>query len=409
MNTQQEFKKIKVIKEGNIASPIGFSAGGVHAGLKKKNKDFAWLKSDVLANAAGVYTRNPFKAAPLKVTEQSIKQNKTLSAIVVNSAVANACTGPEGYRDALTMRKKAADVLNVPTETVAIASTGVIGTLLPMDKIAYGCELMQDQKNWNNQAFDEAILTTDKITKHLAVEVEISGQKVTIGGTAKGSGMIHPNMATMLGFITTDAKIAYEDLQKLLKEAVDDTFNMITVDGDTSTNDMVLTLANGLSGIKIQYCDEENWMLFKQAFKIVAKHLAMYIAKDGEGATKLIQVKIKGAQSKKIAGQVAKGIISSNLVKTAIFGKDPNIGRLASAIGNFYPQVNPHDVNIWLCGMLVVNHGLAAPFNELTLKKLMENELILVEATIGKEKFEQEAFGCDLTYDYVKINASYRT
>ncbi|MCD8914777.1 bifunctional glutamate N-acetyltransferase/amino-acid acetyltransferase ArgJ [Staphylococcus simulans] len=407
MNTTQH--AYKVIEAGDAASPKGFSSGGVHAGLKKKKRDFGWIVSEVPANAAGVYTVNPFKAAPLKVTEQTVKIHQTLRAIVVNSGVANACTGPKGYRDALAMRSKAAQELEVPVNEVAIASTGVIGTLLPMDAIYYGCSKIKEAAYQNSQYFNEAILTTDTTAKHIAVEVEIDHQIVTIGGTAKGSGMIHPNMATMLGFMTTDAVIDSKHLQGLLKEVVDDTFNMITVDGDTSTNDMVLVLANGKVSTNPLTPEHPAWNQFKAAFLKVAKHLAIAIAKDGEGATKLVKVKVTGAPTKTIAGQTAKGIISSNLVKTALFGEDPNVGRLSSAIGNFYPNVRPNEVNIWLCGTLVVNNGLPADFNESDLKAQMGNHIIDITATIGKGKYEQEAFGCDLSYDYVRINASYRT
>ncbi|WP_412521347.1 bifunctional glutamate N-acetyltransferase/amino-acid acetyltransferase ArgJ [Staphylococcus simulans] len=404
--TQQEFK---VLKQGDVASPKGFKAGGLHVGLKKQKRDFGWIISEVPAQAAGIYTVNPFQAAPLKVTQQSIALNHEMRAIIVNSGVANACTGPQGYRDALAMRSRAAQTLEIPTDSVAIASTGVIGTLLPMDLIEYGCSQIKQPEYNQSTYFNNAILTTDTASKHIAVEVEINQKTITIGGTAKGSGMIHPNMATMLGFITTDAKIESHYLHALLKSVANDTFNMITVDGDTSTNDMVLVYANGLAENEALSPQHAEWAKFKAAFFKVAQYLAMSIAKDGEGATKLVRVKVNGAPSKHIAGQTAKGIISSNLVKTALFGEDPNIGRLASAIGNVYPEVKPHDVNIWLCDTLVVSNGLPVLFDESALKEKMSADYIEVIATIGKEKFSQEAFGCDLSYDYVRINASYRT
>lgn len=404
-----EESKFKIDQSGDVSSPLGFISGGLHTGLRKSKHDFGWIYSTTEAQAAGVYTLNRFKAAPLKLTQDSIAVNNTLQAIVVNSAIANACTGEQGIKDAQDMQSWVAQKLNIANNNVGVASTGVIGDFLPMDKIQYGAEhVLEEQYNYGEN-FNKAILTTDLFPKHVAVEVDIDGQKVTIGGTAKGSGMIHPNMATMLGFITTDANIASSKLQQVLKSAIDSSFNMITVDGDCSTNDMVLFMANGQ--VNHNELDEKhpNWQAFVAAVKYVCNTLAKSIAKDGEGATKLVTSKVTGAENIEEARKIAKSIVSSNLVKTAIHGEDANFGRIVAAIGCASELVDPNETFVTLCGLPVVDKGVFLSFDEEEMKKRLSEDNIAISAQVGKGEGQAVAYGCDLSYDYVRINASYRT
>ncbi|MCG7339112.1 bifunctional glutamate N-acetyltransferase/amino-acid acetyltransferase ArgJ [Staphylococcus sp. ACRSN] len=401
--------QLNVDLQGDVSSPSGFVAGGFHVGLRKKRKDFGWIYSENEAAAAGVYTLNRFKAAPLQVTEACINNNQTLQAIVVNSANANACTGEKGLQDAKDTQTWVAEQLNLPAHNVGVASTGVIGSFLPMDKIKYGTQnVMKDGFN-QGDFFSEAILTTDTMTKHLSVQVEIDGETVTIGGTAKGSGMIHPNMATMLGFVTTDANIESIDLTTALKQSVDQSFNMITVDGDTSTNDMVLFMANGQAKNNALTPAHSEWHKFNYALNFVTQYLAKAIAKDGEGATKLVTAKVKGAVDSEEARMIAKSIVSSNLVKSAIHGEDANFGRIITAIGYASQNVEPHETYVTLAEVPVVAEGMALEFDELQLKEQLEADTIEIEVNVGSGEGEAAAYGCDLSYDYIRINASYRT
>ena len=345
--------KIHILKKGHVTSPKGFTAGGIHCGLRKTKLDFGWIHSETPAAAAGVYTLNTFQAAPVKVTKESIEKDNLLQTIVVNSANANSCTGEQGYLDALTMQKMTADKIGVDQSHVAVVSTGVIGVPLPMEKILYGINSIDNQKA-SAVDFEHAILTTDTATKHIAVQLEIDNQTITIGGAAKGSGMIHPNMATMLSFITTDAKVEAKSLQLALRDVTDKSFNMITVDGDCSTNDMVLVMANGQQNNALLNESHSDWHLFKEALQFVSQELAKMIARDGEGATKLIEVHVKGAPTEIVAAQVAKAVISSNLVKTAIYGADPNWGRIICAIGYSKQPLDPESVCISLGDIEVV-------------------------------------------------------
>lgn len=399
--------KLQILKNGHVTSPKGYSAGGVHCGLRKKKLDFGWIHSENPATAAGVYTLNAFQAAPLKVTKESIEKEKLIQTIVVNSANANACTGEQGYLDALETQRKTAGKMGVAVDHVAVASTGVIGVPLPMEKVRAGIELMDD--NSSSENFEHAILTTDTVTKHIAVQLEIDGQMITIGGAAKGSGMIHPNMATMLSFITTDAAVEATSLQQALREVTDQSFNMITVDGDCSTNDMVLVLANGKQKNNILNELHPEWQVFKQALQFVSKELAKMIARDGEGATKLIEVQVSGASSITAAGQIAKAIISSNLVKTAVYGADPNWGRIVCAIGYSEQPLDPQKVCVSLGDIEVVKNGLPVDFDEAEGELYLGNETVVLKIDLQNGSHEATAWGCDLTYDYVKINASYRT
>ena len=364
-----EESKFKIDESGDVSSPLGFISGGLHTGLRKSKHDFGWIYSTTEAQAAGVYTLNRFKAAPLQLTQDSIAVNHTLQAIVVNSAYANACTGEQGMKDAQDMQNWVATKLNIANHNIGVASTGVIGDCLPMDKIQYGADHVLEEQYNVSENFNKAILTTDLFPKHVAVEVDIDGQKVTIGGTAKGSGMIHPNMATMLGFITTDANIAASKLQQVLKSAIDASFNMITVDGDCRTNDMVLFMANGQVNHNELDDKHPNWQAFVAAVQYVCSTLAKSIAKDGEGATKLVTSKVTGAENIDEARKIAKSIVSSNLVKTAIHGEDANFGRIVAAIGYASEMVNPNDTFVTLCRLPVVDKGVFLSFYEEENKK----------------------------------------
>lgn len=402
-------KEMVVLKDGHVTTPKGFTAGGLHAGLRYKKLDFGWIHSKTPATAAGVYTLNKFQAAPLVVTKKSLEKEHKIQTIVVNSANANSCTGEQGYQDALEMQQLAAEKMKVNTDHVAVASTGIIGELLPMDKICAAIMDMDQEDHFGAENFEQAILTTDTVTKHIAVQLEIDGKTITIGGAAKGSGMIEPNMATMLSFITTDAEVEAASLQQALRDVTNKTFNMITVDGDCSTNDMVLVLANGEQGNHPLNESHPEWPRFVKAFQFVSEELAKQIAKDGEGATKLVEVNVQGAPSEEAAKKVAKAIISSNLVKTAIYGADPNWGRIVAAVGYSEQPIDPYKVNVAIGDVLVVENGLPASFDEAEAKQEMLGDTVILHVDLQDGGYGATAWGCDLTYEYVKINASYRT
>ncbi|MFP7492732.1 bifunctional glutamate N-acetyltransferase/amino-acid acetyltransferase ArgJ [Terribacillus saccharophilus] len=397
-----------VIENGTITSPAGFQAGGVAIGLRKHNKlDMGWVHSDVPAAAAGVYTLNAFRAAPLLVTEESILQEGKLQAIVVNSANANACTGEEGLANAYRMRKAFADQVGIEVQHAAVASTGLIGVQLPMDKIMAGIQSISGEGQADD--FAQAILTTDTCTKQVAVSVEIDGMEITIGGAAKGSGMIHPNMATMLAFMTTDAVIPNDALEQLLKTTTDESYNMITVDGDTSTNDMVLVLANGKAGNEELNPVHREWEKFSAAFQYVSQELAKKIARDGEGATKLVEVRVQHAQSADEARKIGKAVVASNLVKAAVYGADPNWGRIITAAGYSGASFAPEKISVWLGDIIVVQEGTPTLFDEAKASGHLKQETVIITIDLQEGNGEATAWGCDLSYDYVKINASYRT
>ncbi|GGH85502.1 glutamate N-acetyltransferase/amino-acid N-acetyltransferase [Pullulanibacillus pueri] len=403
-----EHQDYKVIHDGNVASAKGFSAGGLHCGLKYKNLDLGWIYSEVPANAAGVYTTNVFQAAPLQVTQESLKVENKLQSIVVNSAIANAVTGKQGLDNAYEMRHAFADHLSIADHYVAVVSTGVIGDQLPMDKVKKGIqEIALEQPKADH--FAQAILTTDTCTKQVAVELDIDGETVTIGGVAKGSGMIHPNMATMLSFITTDAAVDQSALMELLKGTTNETFNMITVDGDTSTNDMVLVLANGQAKNNKLNADHPQWPAFVSGFHYVAETLAKKIARDGEGATKLVEVQVKGAATEVAAKEIAKAIVGSNLVKSAIYGTDANWGRIVCAVGYSGVPFSATNIKVAIGPIVVVEEGLPVPFNEEAAKNYLMKETVQIFVEFQEGEGTATAWGCDLTYDYVRINASYRT
>ncbi|MED3562457.1 bifunctional ornithine acetyltransferase/N-acetylglutamate synthase [Bacillus xiapuensis] len=402
-------QNVVVLKEEGVTLPKGFKAGGMHCGIKKENLDLGYIISETPATAAGVYTTNVFQAAPLVVTQESIAKEYKIQAVLVNSGNANSCTGEQGIKDATAMQKAFASQLGISEHLVAVTSTGVIGELLPMKKIHSGIKQILNKENAAEENFMQAILTTDTSVKQIAVQIQIDGKTVSIGGAAKGSGMIHPNMATMLGFITTDANIAYEDLHFALKDVTNQSFNMITVDGDTSTNDMVLVLANGLAENNQLTKNHPDWDLFVKGLKMVSEELAKKIARDGEGATKLIEVVVDGAKTQEEASIVAKSIISSSLVKTAIFGTDANWGRIVTAIGYSGVPVQPNAVKVAIGPYQVFENGLPCPFDEAEVKYYLEQETIQIYVELNQGNQSVTAWGCDLTYDYVKINGSYRT
>lgn len=401
------------IFDGDVTSPRGFKASGLHVGLKRYKKDMALIVSDVLAKGAGVFTTNKACAAPILLCKGNITDAQ-IQAIIINSGNANACTGQKGYEDALAMAETTANELNISSENVLVASTGVIGVLMPMEIILDGIKKVADDLSYaGGRAAAEAILTTDTCIKNIAVSVDIDGKEVTIGGIAKGAGMIEPNMATMLAFITTDVNIDEVFLQKLLNNVVDKTYNMITVDGDTSTNDMVSVMANGMAGNVI--IDEKHPEVekFVEAFYYVNEYLAKSIVRDGEGATKFIEVEVINAKSSMDAKKVVKSILNSNLVKTAFFGEDANWGRIICSIGYSEADFNIDEIEVFLGKegdmIKIIKDGKGTGFDEQYIEKILkEKDLkIIVDLKNGDEK--ARGWGCDLSYDYVKINGSYRS
>lgn len=405
--------KIRIIPEGGITSPQGFLAAGVAAGIKngkKEKKDIGILISQVPAAAAGVYTTNAVQAAPLLVSKESIQKQGTLRAVVVNSGNANACTGEQGLADARTMQEWVAKSAGIHPDEVGVASTGVIGVFLPMERMEAGISEAVPLANLQGgKDFAEAIMTTDLVKKEIAVKAEIAGTTVTIGGTAKGSGMIHPNMATMLGFIATDARVEASALQDALRQVTDRTFNRITVDGDTSTNDMVLLLANGMAGNEALTSAHADWPIFLAALEVVALHLAKMIARDGEGATRMIEARVLGAKTEEDAVKAAKTIVGSSLVKTAVFGADANWGRLMMAIGKSGASIEQNRIEIWIGDIQVAADGMGLSFDEELATRELAKDPVVFRVNLNVGEAEAAAYGCDLSYDYVKINGSYRT
>lgn len=400
--------------EGSITTPKGFQAGGLHCGLKKTTRnDLGAILCEVPAVAAAVYTTNVFQAAPLKVTRESVASSgQHLRAVVVNSGNANACTGAQGEADAYAMRAAAAKALGLGEHEVAVASTGVIGELLPMDRVHAGIAGLPAALAANGEGaeqFCQAILTTDLVKKEVCVKLDVDGREVTIAGAAKGSGMIHPNMATMLAFVTTDAAIEPQALQSLLGQTTDVTFNMITVDGDTSTNDMLLAMASGLAGNRELSPGHADWDAFATAFRHVCETLAKAIARDGEGATRLVEVTVQGAVSDHSARAIAKTIVGSSLVKSAVFGADANWGRIIAAVGRAGEPVNPETVDIKLGDIVVLEGSRPVPFDEDAALAYLKGDTVNISVDLHNGQGEATAWGCDLTYDYVRINAAYRT
>ncbi|HFI0305310.1 TPA: bifunctional glutamate N-acetyltransferase/amino-acid acetyltransferase ArgJ [Streptococcus suis] len=392
---------------GNIASPLGFSADGLYAGFKKKKMDFGWIVSELPASVAGVYTTNKVIAAPLLVTQEAIAKTGKMQAMVVNSGVANSCTGQKGMEDAKTMQALTAQKLGIDKQLVGIASTGVIGEFLPIDKLENG--LSKIVVNGNADDFAKAILTTDTTTKTITVQENFGKDVVTMSGVAKGSGMIHPNMATMLAFITCDAVISSQTLQKALSTLVETSFNQITVDGDTSTNDMVVVMSNGCSLNQEIQEGTEDYAKFVAMLELVMTDLAKKIARDGEGATKLIQVDVTGASDDLSARMVAKSIVGSSLVKTAIFGEDANWGRIIAAIGYAGVDIDVDHIDIALEEIPVMSQSSPVAFDQEEMDEVMQQDNLIISVNLNMGAASGRAWGCDLSYDYVKINALYRT
>ena len=403
---------MKIIEKGGVTSPKGFLAAGVHAGLKRQKKDMALIVSAASAVSAGTFTTNKVKAAPVLWDMETLK-GETHKAIVVNSGNANACTAEQGLKDAGESAAYAADLLGLTQKEVFVASTGVIGVPLDMDKIKHGISMLVPCLSSDGHSAAEAIMTTDTFPKEAAASVEINGKTVTVGGMSKGSGMIHPNMATTLSFITTDAAVSKKDLQAMLGTTVDDTYNMVSVDGDTSTNDTVLVLANGMAGNDVLTPGTEEWSLFEEAFRYVLGTLARYLARDGEGATRFIEMDVENALTKKDAKILARSVVSSSLVKAAFFGADANWGRILCAMGYSGADFDPSLVDLSFTSpagtIQVVKNGEPLPFDEEKAKKILSEKEITAIADCHQGIFSAQAWGCDLTYDYVKINGDYRS
>lgn len=399
-----------------VTAAKGFQAAGIYAGIKKKRKDMALVYSQVPAKGAGTFTTNMVKAAPVKWDIQVTKESPFVQAVVLNSGIANACTGMEGDINNERMAKAVAKALNIPTEAVYTASTGIIGKQLPITTIEEGVlTLVKSLKDGNEagKLAAEAIMTTDTYAKEAAIRFMIGDKKITIGGMAKGSGMIHPNMATMLGVLTTDLAISKELLQEALSENVKHTFNMVSVDRDTSTNDSLLILANGLAGNEEITEKNEDYETFCKALNMVTTDLAKQMAADGEGATKLLEVKVIGAKTWEDAANLSKSIISSNLVKTAVFGNDANWGRILCAMGYSGVVFDPDQVDLYIeseiGNLKLVEDGMATDYSEEVATKILSSNQVTAIADIKAGTASATAWGCDLTYDYVKINADYRS
>ncbi|MEP7217505.1 MAG: bifunctional glutamate N-acetyltransferase/amino-acid acetyltransferase ArgJ [Bacteroidota bacterium] len=396
--------------DGGITAPAGFVAGGIHAKIRKKKPDLAILMSTVPASVAGVFTTNKAQAAPILVSKIQVKRSPVCSAVVVNSGNANACTGERGLNEAWAMVKTTAAALNLPEEQVLVSSTGVIGQYLPIDNVLKGItDLAPDLNVEGAHEAALAIMTTDTYHKELAVSFELGGVTVTIGSMAKGSGMIAPNMATMLGFVTTDAAISNDLLQKMLVSANGKSFNRISVDGDTSTNDMVLLMANGLAGNAPIVEGSPEYDQFTDALEYVLITLAKMIARDGEGATKLIEVVVTGAASEAAATAAARSVANSNLVKTAVHGEDANWGRIITAVGYSGIDFDPDQVSISLNELPVLLPNYEIVLDEEKAKVVLANETIVITIDLNQGEHQANFWTCDLTKEYVHINASYRS
>jgi glutamate N-acetyltransferase/amino-acid N-acetyltransferase len=407
---------MKVI-EGGVTAAKGFSAGSCEANIKYKNRtDMAMVFSKEPCTCAGTFTSNVVKAACVKWDQKIVESGDSMQAVVINSGIANACTGKEGYDACEATAKAVEKSLGIPFSSVAVASTGVIGMQLPVDKLVAGVEKMSktlDESIEAGTAASKAIMTTDTENKEVAVSFEIDGKKVVLGGMSKGSGMIHPNMCTMLAFLSTDVAIEKGLLQEAVSEVVKDTFNMITVDGDTSTNDTLLCMANGLAGNTSITSKGKDYETFKEALSFVCEYLAKKMAADGEGASKLFEARIINAKSKEDARTLARAIVGSNLSKAAIFGCDANFGRFLCAMGYSGAEFDQTDVELYFesaNGKIEVFHkGTPLDFDEDEALRIMKADAVTVFANMNEGSSSATAWGCDLTYDYVKINADYRS
>ena len=402
---------------GGVTAPKGFLASGLNAGIKNQTKkDMAMVFSSTPCAAAGVFTTNLVKAAPVKWDKEIVTTSPYVQAVVVNSGIANACTGAEGLGYCADTAAEAAAALNIPKTAVLVASTGVIGKQLPIDKIKSGVTALSKvlgSSKEDAKLAAEAIMTTDTKSKEVACTLELGGKQVTVAGMCKGSGMIHPNMCTMLCFVTTDAAISHELLQKALSEDVVDTFNMISVDGDTSTNDTVLVMANGQAENTPITKEGEDYKTFCEALHFIMLELSKKIAGDGEGCTCLFEATVIGAKDKNQARTIAKSVVCSSLTKAAVFGHDANWGRILCAMGYSGAQFDPEVVDIWLeskAGTIkIVENGIATDYSEETATKILSEEEVIAKMDIKEGNETATAFGCDLTYEYVKINGDYRS
>ena len=407
---------MKII-DGGVTSAKGFYAAAVAAEIKYKGRtDMALIYSEKPCKTAGTFTTNVVKAAPVKWDRQVVESGVKSQAVIVNSGIANACTGQEGMEYCKETAEKAAEVLGVESAGVLVGSTGVIGMQLPMERIKKGVELLAQSKEKSRQAGNlaaKAIMTTDTVEKEVAVQLEIGGKTITIGGMAKGSGMIHPNMCTMLAYITTDAVITKKALQKALREDVEDTYNMISVDGDTSTNDTVLLLANGKANNEKIHIGTPEYQLFVEALHYVNETLAKKMAGDGEGATALFEVRVVNAKTKKQAKTLAKSVICSNLTKAAIAGHDANWGRILCAMGYSGEMFDPEKVDLYIeskAGKLqLIQNGVALDYSETKATEILSQPEMTATADIKEGTEDATAWGCDLTHGYIDINADYRS
>jgi len=399
----------------NITDVRGFKVRGCHIGIKSKRRDLALIFSEVPASAAAVYTQNKVQAHPIILTKRHLKNGRA-QAIIVTSGNANACNGPEGMEGAEKCAETLANELNIPVNDVIVAATGVIGEPFPTDKVLEGIKnnvsVLSDRKIAGDMAAN-AIMTTDTFQKQGFLSFKIGNKKVNMAGIAKGSGMIHPNMATMLGFIISDVNIEPNLLQEALSESVKRTFNMISVDGDASTNDMVSVLCNGLSENKRITKKDKDYEIFKNKLEDLCRHLAKAIISDGEGATKFIEYKVVGAKSEEEAMKVARTISNSNLVRTALYGRDPNWGRIIAAAGRSGVDIDPKKIDIYLGSskktMKVAENGGKVEFNRKRLKLRLKSSQIRVKVDLNQGEHEATAWGCDFSYEYIRINAEYHT
>ena len=401
--------KTELVPEGTITSAKGFLAGAVSAGLKTKGEqitDLGILFSEAPAVAAGMFTTNKIKAAPVILCQRHLAK-RSAQAIIVNSGYANACTGEQGTRDAIEMANLAAKKLGISAQDVLVASTGVIGACLPVEHIRAGVERVTPSAEGGHE-LAKAITTTDAAPKELAVTFNLSGSEIIVGGIAKGAGMIHPNLATLLCFLATDAAVDPDFLQQALKKAVDVSFNMITIDGDTSPNDTVLLLANGLAGNEV-IADGLPAEMFQGALDEICLYLARQVVKGGEGATKLIEVRVEGASSVAEARLAARAIAASPLVKTAVHGCDPNWGRIIAALGRSGSQVEEAKLDLFLADVCLMEKGKPTPFDRERTKAILGQDEVNIRLCLNLGDGEATAWGCDLSEEYVKINSEYTT
>ena len=405
------------IRTGGVTAAKGFEAAGVEAGIKyKERKDMALIYSQKPCVLAGTFTSNVVKAAPVMWDKKVVEESPFGQSVIVNAGIANACTGKEGYEYCKKTASRASAVLHIPEESILVASTGVIGMQLPIDRIEAGVEKLAKAKTDTIEAgrqAAEAIMTTDTRSKQVAVEIDLNGIKVTLGGMSKGSGMIHPNMCTMLAFITTDAVISKEVLTKVVKEDVLDTFNMISVDGDTSTNDTLLVMANGMAENEEIKEGTPEYEAFKEALHYINETLAKMMAGDGEGATALLEAKEIGAATKEDARRLSKSVVCSNLTKAAIYGHDANFGRMICALGYSGVSFDPDKIELFFeskAGRIqVCKDGISTNYSEEEASRILSEPEVTILADMKMGNETATAWGCDLTYDYVKINADYRS